>query len=368
MVCWMTEPPTLRARRQARDQAHDPLGPRRWSRTCTTGSTSTRCTATSDADDAGAQRDRPGQPAHHAAAVLRRVPPQPRRPAASSSSTRRTNDTVGAGMILGPTAVTVSRRPTRRQPERRLARRAVVGRDDAAAPRGATVWLTGLSGSGKSTVAVAVERLLRRRGPARLPARRRQPPPRPQRRPRLHRPPTATENVRRRRRGGPAVRRRRRRRPRAAHQPVPGRPRPRPGDPRGRRAARSSRCSSTRRSSCASSATRRASTPRPGPARSPASPASTTPTRRPTHPELVLTPEDGDPAEPRPRRSLALLAELWRCVPDAGLGGPGCVEPSSSQRMPTPGGTAQPARPLDLPRHGLADEVAERAGLVGCRR
>ena len=34
-----------------------------------------------------------------------------------------------------------------------------VGRDDRPSP-GATVWLTGLSGSGKSTVAVALERLL----------------------------------------------------------------------------------------------------------------------------------------------------------------------------------------------------------------
>ena len=58
--------------------------------------------------------------------------------------------------------------------------------------RGATVWLTGLSGSGKSTVAAAVERLLVERGPAGLPARRRQPPPRAQRRPRLSRPRTAT--------------------------------------------------------------------------------------------------------------------------------------------------------------------------------
>ena len=82
MVCWMTEQSTLAPRHEARDQAHHPLGPgagqgpalparrqhaapRRGRRAC-------------------AQRDRPGQPAHHAAAVLRRVPPQPRRPAASS--------------------------------------------------------------------------------------------------------------------------------------------------------------------------------------------------------------------------------------------------------------------------------------------
>ena len=59
--------------------------------------------------------------AHHGAAVLRRVPPQPRPPAASSSSTRRTNDTVGAGMILGPTPADDG--PSVGQRQRHLARR-----------------------------------------------------------------------------------------------------------------------------------------------------------------------------------------------------------------------------------------------------
>ena len=62
--------------------------------------------------------------------------------------------------------------------------------------RGATVWLTGLPASGKSTIAVAVERALVEAGPLRLPARRRQPPPRPLGRPRL-RPASRTENIRR---------------------------------------------------------------------------------------------------------------------------------------------------------------------------
>ena len=52
---------------------------------------------------------------------------------------------------------------------------------------GATVWLTGLSGSGKSTIAAAARAARWSAAAARLPARRRQPPPRPQRRPRLQR-------------------------------------------------------------------------------------------------------------------------------------------------------------------------------------
>jgi hypothetical protein len=58
------------------------------------------------------------------------------------------------------------------------------------------VWFTGLSGSGKSTVAVEVERLLVSRRPPGVPARRRQPAPGPQRRPRVHADDRA-ENVRR---------------------------------------------------------------------------------------------------------------------------------------------------------------------------
>ena len=55
----------------------------------------------------------------------------------------------------------------------------------AAGVRGATVWFTGLSGSGKSTVAAALDRAAHRARRAHLHARRRQPAPRPQRRPRL---------------------------------------------------------------------------------------------------------------------------------------------------------------------------------------
>lgn len=60
-----------------------------------------------------------------------------------------TGDTVGAGMITGPSL-----------PSSRVVWHATaVGRDERAT-RGATVWLTGLSGSGKSTVAVELERRL----------------------------------------------------------------------------------------------------------------------------------------------------------------------------------------------------------------
>ncbi|GAA5062025.1 adenylyl-sulfate kinase [Nocardia callitridis] len=60
-----------------------------------------------------------------------------------------TGNTVGAGMITGPSL-----------PSSRVVwHSTAVGRDERAT-RGATVWLTGLSGSGKSTVAVELERRL----------------------------------------------------------------------------------------------------------------------------------------------------------------------------------------------------------------
>jgi len=60
-----------------------------------------------------------------------------------------TNNTVGAGMILGPTA----------HDSNVVWHNAAVRREDRAT-KGRTIWLTGLSGSGKSSVAVEVERLL----------------------------------------------------------------------------------------------------------------------------------------------------------------------------------------------------------------
>lgn len=60
-----------------------------------------------------------------------------------------TGDTVGAGMLTGPSL-----------PTSPVVWHANTVERDERATRGATVWLTGLSGSGKSTVAVELERLL----------------------------------------------------------------------------------------------------------------------------------------------------------------------------------------------------------------
>ncbi|MEV0781039.1 adenylyl-sulfate kinase [Streptomyces sp. NPDC050428] len=60
----------------------------------------------------------------------------------------RTNDTVAAGTVLAPSA----------RPEV-VWHATAVSRDERIS-RGATIWLTGLSGSGKSSVAVEIERLL----------------------------------------------------------------------------------------------------------------------------------------------------------------------------------------------------------------
>ena len=160
--------------------------------------------------DARGQRHRPGLDPHHLAALLRRVPAQPRPPAASSSSTPRTNLTVAAGMIIGAGG------------EPRRHRRSVVAeniafhpsslsreeRREALGTNGATIWMTGLSGSGKSTIAAALEHTLVAARPPRLHARRRQPPPRPQRRPRLQRGGPHRERAPGRRGGEAAGRRR----------------------------------------------------------------------------------------------------------------------------------------------------------------
>ncbi|MEU7632202.1 adenylyl-sulfate kinase [Nocardia sp. NPDC049220] len=60
-----------------------------------------------------------------------------------------TNNTVGAGMITGPSL-----------PSSRVVWHATAVERDERATQGLTVWLTGLSGSGKSTVAVELERRL----------------------------------------------------------------------------------------------------------------------------------------------------------------------------------------------------------------
>ncbi|NYG59446.1 bifunctional enzyme CysN/CysC [Nocardioides daedukensis] len=70
-----------------------------------------------------------------------------------------TNSTVAAGMITGPTL----------QDDNIVWQDGAVERGDRPAPStgaGMTLWLTGLSGSGKSTIAVETERLLTKRGRA----------------------------------------------------------------------------------------------------------------------------------------------------------------------------------------------------------
>ena len=156
------------------------------------------------------------------------------------------------------------------------------------------MWFTGLSGSGKSTVAVAVERRLVAVGPGRPTCS------------------TATtsatgstatsgfsaadrdENVRRAAEVArlfadagvvalvPLI------------SPVPRRSRPRPGRRTPPPGCRSSRSSSTPRSRCASSATRRASTRRPGPGEITGLTGIDDPYEPPLDPELRLTPDDGD--------------------------------------------------------------------------
>ena len=263
MVCWFSERP-LRAGRNVRDQAHDPHARGAGAATCTTGSTSTRCTATR-ATGARAERDRPG----HLRTTVPLFVDEYRRNRTTGSFIlidEGTNETVGAGMILGPTALIDGRRRRRaRTSSGTRARSPATSAGRRPASRGATVWFTGLSGSGKSTVAAALERLLARRaacsaymldgdnlrhglnGDLGFRAGDR------------------AENVRRVGEVARLFADAGRRRARAADQPVPRRARPCPRRCTRRRACRSSRCSSTRRSRCASSATRRASTPRRAP-------------------------------------------------------------------------------------------------------
>ena len=82
----------------------------------------------------------------------------------------------------------------------------------------------------------------------------------------------------------------------------------RPRDDRRRRAARSSWCTSPRRSRSASGATARASTPRRAAARSPTSPASRPPTRCPTTPTSASTPPGARSTTAATRCSTALAA------------------------------------------------------------
>jgi bifunctional enzyme CysN/CysC len=84
---------------------------------------------------------------------------------------RNTNATVGAGMILDREAVATSHVEATAEPKSTHIRREAsdVSVDDRAAllkQRPATLWLTGLSGSGKSTIARDLEQALHERGQA----------------------------------------------------------------------------------------------------------------------------------------------------------------------------------------------------------
>ena len=146
-----------------------------------------------------------------------------------------TNETVGAGTIIEPREVKPgvhTRNDIRWHPSS-------LDRDyrwSATGQHGATIWFTGLPASGKSTIAVAVERALVESGQVGLPAGRRQHSARPVRRsrflgrrPRREHPP--------RRASDPAARRRRCRRVGVAGFTAEVRPRDRPRPQRRREAA-----------------------------------------------------------------------------------------------------------------------------------
>ena len=120
----------------------------------------------------------------------------PHRPASRSADRRRRPDRT-------------SRCAARRQHALAGARRRQATRARREAPATALrLWFTGLSGSGKSTIANLVEKRLHVARPPHLPARRRQRAPRPEPRPRLHRGRPRREHPPRRR-GGEADGRRR---------------------------------------------------------------------------------------------------------------------------------------------------------------
>ena len=222
-----------------------------------------------------------------------------------------TFETVGAGMILGQIGtLTVERGGRAPTSSGTRARCRATSGGARPACSGATVWLTGLSGSGKSTVASALAALLTERGVLSY---------------------TLdgdnlrhglngdlgfsaddrAENVRRVGEVARLFADAGRGRAGAAHQPVPRRARPRPGAARGGGAAvrRGVRRHADR--GVRARATRRASTPRPAPASSPGSPASTTPTSRPCA-------RDRPPGGERRRRRRGVAAGDWCDLAHAG--------------------------------------------------
>ena len=229
-------------------------------------------------------------PAHHGAAARRPVQPQPRvgrvhpRRRDDVRDRRRGHDRDGhARRPAGPLGPHSPDVVWHDPPMPRRERWDILG------VRGATIWLTGLPGAGKSTIGEELERRLVAAGPPRLPARRREPAPRPQRRPRLlrRRPPRA--RAPRRQRGEPP-RRHGQRRDRRARLPDGAPTAPTRASCTSRPTCASSRPGSTRRWRSASGATppglyRRAWAGR----ADRASRASTRPTRSPTGPTCACT-------------------------------------------------------------------------------
>ena len=200
--------------------------------------------------------------------------------------------------------------------------------------RGATVWLTGLSGAGKSTVAGALATLLTARGVLTY---------------------TLdgdnlrhglngdlgfsaddrTENVRRvgevarlfADAGGGAG---------AAHQPVPRRARPRRACCTRQPAWTSSRCSWTRPSRCARSATRRGSTPRRAPGELEGFTGIDDPYEAPLEPEMVLGAAGVSPAAAAGAIADLLAARgRWRVVtPDHETSSPADTNTAASSGIP----------------------------------
>ena len=127
---------------------------------------------------------------------------------------RFTNRTAGAGMVAFPL-----RRAANIHQESFLVDKAA--RAHLTGQKPLVLWFTGLSGSGKSTVAKLVEQALHRAGPAHLQPGRRQHPPRPQPGSRLHGCRPRREHPPRRR-GGQALRRCRADRPLLLHLALPG--------------------------------------------------------------------------------------------------------------------------------------------------
>ena len=158
-VCWFA---TRRcAGGRVRRSSTRPARRARWSPTSCTRRRRHAATATPSARPAGAQRHRPAAPAHHRrrsrSTPTRRTAP----PARSSSSTSdRTRPSPPGWSWRRPASPADGpRSPNVRAPHRR-SRASTAGR--ALGRRGATVWLTGLPSSGKSTVAVGAGGAARR--------------------------------------------------------------------------------------------------------------------------------------------------------------------------------------------------------------